>query len=70
MSWVLKFTHWYNDEHKHSKLRFVTLHQSYTGQDQFILANRKERWKQLRPEIQNGGENAKFETSDQWDRQR
>jgi transposase InsO family protein len=42
-AWVLKFTRWYNYEHKHSKLRFVTPHQRHTGQDQLILAKRKER---------------------------
>lgn len=39
--WVLKFTRWYNYEHKHSKLRFVTPHQRHTGQDDVILAKRK-----------------------------
>ncbi len=42
-TWVLKFTRWYNYEHKHSKLRFVTPHQRHTGQDIAILAQRKER---------------------------
>lgn len=40
--WVLKFTRWYNYEHKHSKLRFVTPHQRHTGQDKAILAKRKQ----------------------------
>ena len=42
-TWVLKFTRWYNYEHKHSKLRFVTPGQRHTGQDKAILAKRKER---------------------------
>lgn len=42
-AWVLKFTRWYNYEHKHSKLRFVTPEQRHTGQDKEILAKRKER---------------------------
>lgn len=42
-TWVLKFMRWYNYEHKHSKLRFVTPHQRHTGQDQILLAKRKER---------------------------
>ena len=41
--WVLKFTRWYNYEHKHSQLRFVTPHQRHTGQDVALLAQRKER---------------------------
>lgn len=39
--WVLKFTRWYNYEHKHSQLNFVTPHQRHTGQDKAILAQRK-----------------------------
>lgn len=39
--WVLKFTRWYNYEHKHSQLHFVTPHQRHTGQDKAILAQRK-----------------------------
>lgn len=42
-AWVLKFTRWYNYEHKHSKLRFVTPDQRHTGQDKAILAQRKVR---------------------------
>ena len=41
--WVLKFTRWYNYEHKHSQLRFVTPHQRHTGQDVQLLTQRKER---------------------------
>ena len=40
-AWVLKFTRWYNYEHKHSQLNFVTPHQRHTGQDKAILAERK-----------------------------
>lgn len=42
-AWVLKFRRWYNYEHKHSKLRFVTPHQRHTGQDKNILAQRQAR---------------------------
>jgi len=38
---VLKFTRWYNYEHKHSQLNFVTPHQRHTSQDKAILAQRK-----------------------------
>lgn len=41
--WVLKFTRWYNYEHKHSQLRFVTPDQRHRGQDKALLAQRKER---------------------------
>jgi putative transposase len=39
--WVLTFTRWYNYEHKHSQLRFVTPNQRHTGEDVEILAQRK-----------------------------
>lgn len=39
--WVECFVHWYNHEHKHSKIRFVTPQQRHAGQDQQILDNRK-----------------------------
>ena len=38
--WVLTFTRWYNGEHKHSQLNFVTPHQRHTGEDKEILAKR------------------------------
>jgi putative transposase len=41
--WVLQFTRWYNNEHKHSKLRFVTPEQRHSGLDKVILAERKAR---------------------------
>ncbi len=40
--WVLEFTHWYNTEHKHSQLRFVTPNERHTGEDKAILAKRKQ----------------------------
>lgn len=40
--WVQKFVQWYNHEHKHSKLNFVTPAQRHTGKDVTILANRKQ----------------------------
>ncbi|MGL5949212.1 MAG: transposase, partial [Aeromonas sp.] len=39
--WVLKFSRWYNNQHKHSQLRFVTPHERHSGQEQSILAKRK-----------------------------
>lgn len=39
--WVERFVHWYNYEHKHSKIRFVTPQQRHEGQDQRILDQRK-----------------------------
>ena len=40
--WVVDFVHWYNHDHRHSAIKFVTPHQRHTGQDISILAGRKE----------------------------
>lgn len=50
--WVERFVHWYNHEHKHSKIRFVTPQQRHSGQDEQILKQRKvvlEQAKQAKP---------------------
>lgn len=39
--WVLKFVHWYNHEHKHSGLKFMTPHQRHSGQTVQVMDNRK-----------------------------
>lgn len=39
-NWVQKFVGWYNDEHKHSRIKFVTPSQRHQGLDGAILANR------------------------------
>lgn len=38
--WVLDFVHWYNHEHRHSGIRFVTPHQRHQGMDRQILEHR------------------------------
>ena len=38
--WMLSFTRWYNNEHKHSQLNFVTPNQRHTGEDKEVLAKR------------------------------
>ena len=40
-SWVEQFVHWYNQQHKHCALRFVTPAEKHEGRDIDILANRK-----------------------------
>jgi putative transposase len=40
--WVQSFVRWYNHDHKHSKLNFVTPAERHTGQDAIILAKRKQ----------------------------
>lgn len=40
-AWVQGFIEWYNNEHLHSAISFVTPNQRHTGDDVAILANRK-----------------------------
>lgn len=40
--WVQKFVHWYNEEHKHSALNYVTPSERRQGRDSGILKRRKE----------------------------
>lgn len=56
-NWVRDFVHWYNHEHRHSALKFVTPEQRHTGEDATILARRAELYeeaKQRRPERWSG----------------
>lgn len=39
-SWVHGFANWYNTEHRHSALRFVTPDQRHRGEDRPLLAER------------------------------
>jgi putative transposase len=39
-AWVADFVHWYNHEHRHSAICFVTPSQRHNGEDKAILANR------------------------------
>jgi len=51
--WCKNFVHWYNHEHHHSGIKFVTPHQRHTGIDQKIIEKRKQVYeaaKQKHPE--------------------
>lgn len=39
--WVASFMRWYNEEHRHSALRFVTPGQRYRGEDKGLLEKRQ-----------------------------
>jgi putative transposase len=41
-AWVDAFVSWYNEDHQHSGIRFVTPAQRHAGQDVAILENRKQ----------------------------
>ncbi|MCP3895893.1 MAG: transposase, partial [Bacteroides sp.] len=40
--WVLSFTRWYNQEHRHSGLNFLTPNQRHNGLSKQILEQRKQ----------------------------
>ena len=55
--WTLEFVQWYNHQHKHSGLKFVTPGQRHEGRDAAILEHRKQVYeaaKQRHPERWTG----------------
>lgn len=48
--WVEKFVQWYNEEHLHSGIKFVTPSQRHSGEDILILQKRMETYKKAKEE--------------------
>ena len=46
--WATRLVHWYNDEHRHSAISFVTPSQRHAGQDVALLKNRSTVYEQAR----------------------
>ncbi|MCF6354852.1 MAG: IS3 family transposase, partial [Candidatus Polarisedimenticolaceae bacterium] len=46
--WVSGFVHWYNHEHRHSGIKFVTPEQRHTGEEIQILSKRKQVYEKAR----------------------
>lgn len=46
--WVLAFVRWYNDEHRHSAIRFVTPSQRHVKKDVALLASRQKIYERAR----------------------
>ena len=46
--WVLRFVAWYNEEHRHSALRYVTPDQRHRGQDRQLLEQRVQLYEKAR----------------------
>ncbi|MCL1115622.1 IS3 family transposase, partial [Shewanella basaltis] len=44
--WVKDFADWYNNEHRHSRIKFVTPAQRHNGEDKAILEKRRELYKE------------------------
>lgn len=51
--WVLGFVRWYNNEHRHSAIKFVTPSQRHDGRDVNILAARKAVYEQAKEQNPN-----------------
>lgn len=47
-AWMTRFAQWYNHEHRHSRIQYVTPMQRHAGCDQAILTHRKEVYAQAR----------------------
>ena len=47
-AWAKGFVHWYNEEHRHSSIRYVSPQQRHTGQDVALLAARHALYEQAR----------------------
>lgn len=47
-AWVRDFIRWYNSEHRHSRIRFVTPVERHRGEDQQVLARRHALYQQAR----------------------
>jgi putative transposase len=57
-AWVRDFIRWYNHEHRHSRIRFVTPAERHQGKDSDVLAKRHALYQQARernPERWSGG---------------
>ena len=39
-AWVIRFVAWYNEEHRHSGLKYVTPSQRHRGQDKALMGSR------------------------------
>lgn len=46
ISWVKRFVYWYNEEHLHSGIKFVTPGSRHRGEDREIMAKRKKVYEQ------------------------
>lgn len=46
--WVTRFVCWYNAEHRHSGIRYVTPDERHSGQEQNILARRQQLYQRAR----------------------
>ena len=46
--WVEGFVDWYNNEHRHSGIKYITPMQRHSGEDKVILEKRKQTYKKAK----------------------
>ena len=46
--WVTRFVDWYNTEHRHSAIRYVTPNERHNGGENYVLASRHELYQRAR----------------------
>lgn len=46
--WIEKFVYWYNNEHHHSGINYVTPEERHSGKDKILLKKRKETYRQAK----------------------
>ena len=46
--WASELVHWYNDQHRHSAIGFVTPNQRHSGEDQALLEQRRQVYERAR----------------------
>ena len=64
-AWAAAFVHWYNHEHRHSGLRYVTPAQRHAGEDRSVLAVRHAPGRPPRPvPASSRGQSAPLERAD------
>jgi hypothetical protein len=47
-AWVDRFVHWYNEEHRHSALNWVTPMARHTGEERELLRRREQTYRRAR----------------------
>ena len=63
--WMLKFINWYNEEHLHSGIKFVTPASRHVGEDKKVLENRKKVYELAKQKFPERWSNRKTRN---WDR--
>src|SRR5690554_7549760 len=62
--WVLSFTTWYNNEHCHSDIKFVTPAQRHSGEDKAVLQQRNAAYEAAKEALPEGGKGGKTRNGD------